>query len=84
MYCLYTALCVRNKEDSLQSLKSFSRAWITGSMNQKVSNVLDHATSEAHKVAMTQKRMDATKQSGRSSVLSSTIGGCFLTLDSGT
>ena len=77
-------LCVRNKEDSLQSLKSFSRAWITGSMNQKVSNVLDHATSEVHKVAMTGKWVDAPKQSSRSSVLSSTIGHLFSTLDSGT
>ena len=49
-----------------------------------MSSVLDHATSEVHKVAMTGKRVDATKQSGRSSVLSSTIGRCFSTLDSGT
>ena len=32
-------------ECSVQSLKNFSRAWITGSFNQKVNNVIDHATS---------------------------------------
>ena len=77
------AVC-RKYEDSLQSLNSFSRAWITGSTNQKVSNVLDHAASEVHKVAMTRKRADAAKASGGSAVLSSTIGRCLSTLDSGT
>ena len=52
---LYCAVC-KKYEHSLQSLKSFSRAWITGSTNHKVSNVLDHANSEVHKVAMTRKR----------------------------
>ena len=41
---LYCAVC-RKYEDSLQSLKSFLRAWITGSTNQKASNVLDYAAS---------------------------------------
>ena len=49
-----------------------------------MSNVLDHATSEVHKVAMTRKRADAVKASGGSAVLSSTIGRCLWTLDSGT
>ena len=35
----------------------FLRAWIVGSTNHKVSNVIDHATSEVHKVAMTHMRM---------------------------
>ena len=48
---LYCAVC-REYQDHLLSLKSFSRAWITGSTNQKVSNVIDHATSEVHGVAM--------------------------------
>ena len=49
-----------------------------------MSNALDHATSEVRKVAMTQKRADATKASGGSAVLSSPIGRCLSTLDSGT
>ena len=80
---LYCAVC-KKYEDSLQSLKSFSRAWITGSTNHKVSNVLDHAASEVHKVAMTRKRADDAKASGGSAMLSSTIGCCLATLDSGT
>ena len=31
-------------------MRSFSTAWITGSSNCKVSNIIDHATSEVHKV----------------------------------
>ena len=80
---LYCAVC-KTYEDSLQSLKSFLRAWITGFTNQKVSNVLDHANSEVHKVAMTKKRADAVKASGGSAVQSSTIGRCLSALDSAT
>ena len=80
---LYCAVC-KKYEHSLQSLKSFSRAWITGSTNHKVSNVLDHANSEVHKVAMTRKRADDAKASSGSAVLSSTIGRCLATLDSAT
>ena len=49
-----------------------------------MSNVLDHANSEVHKVAMTRKREDDAKVSGGSAVLSSTIGRCLATLDSAT
>lgn len=49
-----------------------------------MSNVLDHASSEVHKIAMTRKRADDAKASGGSAVLSSTIGRCLSTLDSGT
>ena len=45
---LYCTVC-RKYEDSLQSLKSFSQAWIVGSTNHKVSNVIDHATSEVQR-----------------------------------
>ena len=61
---LYCAVCKAYK-NSLQSLKSFSRAWKTGSTNQKVSN---HTTSKVYKVAMTQNRADAVKASSRSAV----------------
>ena len=39
---LLCALC-KKYEGHLQSFKSFNAAWITGSTNQKASNVLDHA-----------------------------------------
>ena len=41
--------------------KGVSRAQITGCTNHKVSIVIDCATSEVHKVAMTRNRADATK-----------------------
>ena len=44
---LHCALC-KKYEGHLQSFKSFNAAWITGSTNQKVSNVLEHAGSEVH------------------------------------
>ena len=81
MAYLYCAVC-RKCEDSLQSLKSLSRTWITGSMNRKADNMLDHASSEVHKVSMARKKTDITKASSRSAVLSSTIGCCLSTLDS--
>ena len=80
---LYCAVC-KKYEDSLQSLNSFSRAWIIGSMNHKVSNVLNHAASQVHRVAMTRKRANDAKVSSRSAVLPSTIGRCMVTLDSET
>ena len=68
-------------KSSLEPLKNFSRAWTSGSTNQIVSNVLDHATSEVHKAAMARLRADHAKASGGSAVLSSTIGRGLSTLD---
>ena len=48
LYCTISRLY----ENNLESLKNFSRVWIAGTANQKISNVLDHAASEVHKVAM--------------------------------
>ena len=49
-----------------------------------MSNVIDHATSEVHRVAMTRTRADTAKANGGSAALSSTIGRCLSTLDSDT
>ena len=68
----------------MESLKNFSRACITGSTNQKVSNVLDHATSEVHKVAMARMRADATKARGESAILTTAIGRSMCGMDSQT
>ena len=70
---LSTALCVRHTRTACSLSELFKG---TGSTNQKVSNALDHATSEVRKVAMTRKRADAAKASGESAVLSSPIGRC--------
>ena len=48
---------------NLESMKNFSCAWVTGSTNL---NVLDHAASEVHKVALTRMHADAAKARGES------------------
>ena len=50
---------------------------MTGSMNLKYSNVVDHTTSKVHKAAMAKKKADFTKGSGQSVVLLSPIGRCW-------
>ena len=55
--------------------------WISGSMNQKVSIVVDHATSNVRKVAMERKRAESVKASSGSVALSSAIGRCLSTMD---
>ena len=39
-------------EHVIKQRRNFSRSWIDGSVNFKLSNVLDHAKSEAHTVAL--------------------------------
>jgi len=42
----------------ITGMKNFSKAWITGSSNQKTSNIVNHATSEQHRAAMVRVRAD--------------------------
>ena len=42
----------RQYETRLCRLKNFSKAWIDGSSNHKMSNITDHTNSEPHKMAM--------------------------------
>lgn len=51
----------RKHEVSIVGMKNFSRAWITGSSNHKTSNILDHATSEQHRVATIRVYAEAAK-----------------------
>ena len=62
-------------------LKNVSKVWITGSANQKVNNVLDHATSDVHKAAMVRLRVDSMRARGGSAVLASAIGHSLSTMD---
>ena len=48
---LWYSVC-KQYESRIDSLKNFSRAWIEGFTNHKISNIVDHATSEQHKAAM--------------------------------
>ena len=40
----------RRFEDKIRRVKNFSPAWISGSINEKVSNVVDHAKMEVLKI----------------------------------
>ena len=57
---LWCAVC-QKYESQLTGHKNFSTAWIHGSSNHKTSNIIDHATSEQHKSAMTLFRRDQAK-----------------------
>ena len=46
-------------------MKNFFRMWVTGSNNQKTNNIVDHATSEQHRVAMARVRAEAPKASNQ-------------------
>ena len=46
----------RSQEAGIAGMKHFSRVWITGSTNHRTSSVVDHATSEQHRAAMTRIR----------------------------
>ena len=42
----------RKFENRIEGVRNYSAAWITGSTNHKLRNVLDHAQSEQHKMSM--------------------------------
>ena len=44
-------------------MKNYSRAWVTGSTNQRTSNVLDLVASDQHKAAMSHLRTAQAKAS---------------------
>ena len=48
----------RKHEDGITGMKNFSKTWITGSSNQKTSNIVDHATGEQHHAAVVRVRAD--------------------------
>ena len=64
---LCCAVC-KKYERSLESPKYFSKVWITGSANQKVS-VLNHATSDIHKASMARLQADSVRARGGTAVL---------------
>ena len=65
---LHCAVC-KKYERSHESPNNFSKVWITGSANQKVSIVLIHATSDVHKVAMARLQANSVRTRGGSAVL---------------
>lgn len=62
---LWCEVCTKY-ESSIWSLKNFSRAWLTGSLNQRTSNIVSHAESEQHKIAMRTWRAEQVAKSRES------------------
>ena len=48
---LWCSAC-RDYQDKICSMKNYSSAWITGTENQRTSNVLDHVACDQHIAAM--------------------------------
>ena len=74
----------RTHERSITSMKNFSRAWIVGSTNQKTSNIIDHATCEQHRCAMSRVHADAAKASSLPITSYSPIARSLLVMDDTT
>ena len=61
---LWCSVC-REYKSRICGMKNFSEAWITGSENQRSSNLLDHANSEQHKSAMSPHRTAQARSSNQ-------------------
>ena len=62
---LWCETCRQFQDDRIHGTKNFSAAWITGSTNQKLSNVLNHACSNQHKLSMSLLRVEQAKGTNR-------------------
>ena len=61
---LWCSTC-REYDSKICSMKNYSRAWVTGSENQRTSNVLDHVASDQHKTAMSRLRTAQARASNK-------------------
>lgn len=77
---LWCATC-RRFDDRIRATKNFSTAWITGSTNQKLSNVLDHARSEQHKSSMSLLRVEQAKATNAALTTYAPIAKSLLSMD---
>ena len=71
----------RRFEDKIRGTKNFSAAWIAGSTNQKLSNVLDHARSEQHKSSMSLLRVEQAKATNTALTTYAPIARSLLSMD---
>ena len=77
---LWCSAC-REYEGRICSMKNYSAAWVTGSENQRTSNVIDHATSEQHKLAMKLLRTAQAKASNLPVTSYAPIARALMTLE---
>ena len=71
----------RRFEDKIRGTKNFSAAWITGSTNHKLSNVLDHARSDQHTRSMSLLRVEQAKATNTPITAYAPIAQSLLTMD---
>ena len=78
-----TLWCVacRKFETSIEGMKNFSRSWIVGSTNQRISNITDHANTEQHKATTTRYRIEQSKSACVPITTYSPIARSLLTMD---
>jgi len=80
---LWCVVC-RKYETSIQGMKNFSRSWIVGSTNQRISNITDHGKTEQHNAAMTRYRIEQAKSASVPITTYSPIVRSLLTMDKST
>ncbi|KAL5506170.1 hypothetical protein EMCRGX_G007757 [Ephydatia muelleri] len=76
---LWCHVC-REYKHKICSMKSYSDAWISGSTNQRTTNVLEHAASDQHKAAMTCLRTLHAKAKNEPVVNYAPIASCLMTM----
>ena len=69
----------RQFQDKIRGTKNFSAAWITGST--KLSNVLDHARSDQHKLSMSLLRVEQAKATNAPVTAYAPIAQSLLSMD---
>ena len=62
-------------------MKNYSSAWVTGTENQRTSNVLDHVACDQHKAAMSHLRTAQAKASSEPVTSYAPIARALLMLD---
>ena len=80
---LWCEVC-RKYEARIRGQKSFSKAWIEGTANQRTSNVLDHANSGQHKAAMSHYKADQAKTHNESAAVYAPIASSLMNMDAAT
>ena len=81
LMALLWCLACRDYQDKICSMKNYSSAWITGTENQRTSNVLDHVACDQHKAAMSHLRTAQAKASGEPVTSYAPIARALLMLD---
>lgn len=77
---LWCEICQRY-ENRLKGMRNYSGAWISGSTNNKTSNVIDHSKSDQHTFSMARFETDRAKAQRKSVQTYTPIARALLTLD---